>query len=79
MYTTAPQQKGYVSKRLHQGMVKTAWIAIALCASLPLRAQDEISRQLEAIDVQSLPGPRESLSIFLGRSLVSTLAARTST
>ncbi len=56
MYTTAPQQKGYVSQRLHRGVVKTAWIAIALCASFPLRAQDEISRQLEAIDVQSLPG-----------------------
>ncbi|MGI9258744.1 MAG: AMIN domain-containing protein, partial [Gammaproteobacteria bacterium] len=65
MYTTAPKQKGYVSKRLHQGMVKTAWIAIALCASLPLRAQDEISRQLEAIDVQSLPGQALELRLRL--------------
>jgi type IV pilus assembly protein PilQ len=46
-------------------MVKTAWIAIALCASLPLRAQDEISRQLEAIDVQSLPGQALELRLRL--------------
>ena len=68
MYTTAPNQKGYVSARLHQGLVTVAWIAIALCASIPLQAQEEISRQLQSIDVQTLPGQTLELRLRLSEA-----------
>ncbi|HEY5624369.1 MAG TPA: type IV pilus secretin PilQ [Gammaproteobacteria bacterium] len=48
--------------------MKTAWIAIALCASLSLRAQEEITRQLEAIDVQSLPGQALELRLRMSEA-----------
>ncbi len=44
------------------------WIALALCASMPLRAQEDISRQLEAIDVQSLPGQALELRLRMSEA-----------
>lgn len=74
MYTTAPRQKGYVSARLHQGLVTVAWIAIALCASTSLRAQEEITRQLEEIDVQTLPGQTLELRLRLNEAAPEALS-----
>ena len=54
MYMTAPNWNGYVSARLHQGSVTLAWIGLTLCASNPVQAQENVSRQLQAIDVQAL-------------------------
>jgi type IV pilus assembly protein PilQ len=45
-----------------------AWTAIALCASISAQAQEEISRQLEAIDVQTLPGQTLELRLRLSEA-----------
>ena len=68
MYTTAPDEKGYVSARLHQGLVTLAWTALALCASISVQAQENITRQLQAIDVQSLPGQVLELRLRLNEA-----------
>ncbi len=54
MYMTAPNRNGYVSARLHQGSVTLAWIGLTLCASNPVQAQENVTRELQAIDVQAL-------------------------
>jgi len=68
MYTTAPNQKGYVSMRLHQGLVTMAWIALALCASVSVQAQEDVTRELQAIDVQTLPGQALELRLQLSEA-----------
>ncbi len=73
MYTTAPNRNGHVSARLHHGLVTLAWIGLALNASLPVQAQ-EISRQLEAIDVQSLPGQVLELRLRLSEAAPEALS-----
>ncbi len=54
MHTTAPDQKGFLLARLFQGSTTLAWIGLALCASIPVQAQEDVSRQLQAIDVQEI-------------------------
>ena len=54
MHTTAPDQKGFLLARLFQGSTALAWIGLALCASIPVQAQEDVSRQLQAIDVQEI-------------------------
>ncbi len=74
MYTTAPNRNGHVSARLHHGRVTLAWIGIVLNASLlPVQAQ-EITRQLEAIDVQSLPGQVLELRLRLSEAAPEALS-----
>jgi type IV pilus assembly protein PilQ len=68
MYTTAPDQKGYVSIKLRHGLVILAWFATALSGTLPAQAQEEISRQLQSIDVQPLPGQALELRLRLSEA-----------
>ena len=68
MYTTAPNQKGYVSTRLHQGLVTMAWIALALCASVSVQAQEGVTRELQTIEVQALPGQGLELRLQLSET-----------
>jgi len=68
MYKTAPNQKGNVSTRLHQGLVTMAWIALALCASISVQAQEDVTRELQAIDVQVLPGQALELRLRLSEA-----------
>ena len=68
MYTTAPNQKGYVSTRLHQGLVTMAWIALALCASVSVQAQENVTRELQTIEVQTLPGQALELRLQLSET-----------
>ncbi|MEE8237026.1 MAG: type IV pilus secretin PilQ [Gammaproteobacteria bacterium] len=74
MYTTAPNRIGHVSARLHHGLVTLAWIGLALNASLPAQAQVETSRQLQAIDVQSLPGQVLELRLRLSEAAPEALS-----
>ncbi len=68
MYMTAPNRNGYVSERLHQGSVTLAWIGLTLCASIPVQAQENVSRQLQAIDVQALSGQVLELRLRLNET-----------
>ncbi|MEE9571075.1 MAG: type IV pilus secretin PilQ [Gammaproteobacteria bacterium] len=74
MHTTAPNRKGYVSARLHQGSVILAWLGLALSASMPVQAQEDISRQLQAIDVQTLPGQVIELRLRLSEAAPEALS-----
>ncbi len=74
MYTTAPNRIGHVSARLHHGLVTLAWIGLALNASLPAQAQVETSRQLQAIDIQSLPGQVLELRLRLSEAAPEALS-----
>ena len=74
MYTTAPNRIGHVSARLHHGLVTLAWIGLALNASLPAQAQDDTSRQLQAIDIQSLPGQVLELRLRLSEAAPEALS-----
>ena len=68
MYMTAPNRNGYVSARLHQGSVTLAWIGLTLCASNPVQAQENVSRELQAIDVQALSGQVIELRLRLSET-----------
>jgi len=68
MDTTAPDQKAYVSMKLRHGLVILAWVASAFSGSLPAQAQEEISRQLQSIDVQPLPGQALELRLRLSEA-----------
>ena len=68
MYTTAPNQKGYVSTRLHQGLVTMAWIALALCASVSVQAQEDVTRELQTIEIRTLPGQGLELRLQLSEA-----------
>ena len=74
MYTTAPNRNGHVSAKLHHGLVTLAWIGLALNASLPVQAQDDTSRQLQAIDVQALPGQVLELRLRLSEAAPEALS-----
>ena len=74
MHTTTPNRKGYVSARLHHGSVILAWLGLALSASMPVQAQEDISRQLQSIDVQTLPGQVIELRLRLSEAAPEALS-----
>ena len=56
MCTSAPIQHGNVIAGIRQGLMSLAWIAALVLSATSAHAQEGSDRQLEAIDVQNLPG-----------------------
>ena len=68
MRTSAPMQRGNVFAALRQRLVSLAWVAALLLSVAPAQSQDDVSRQLEAIDVQTLPGQLIELRLRLSET-----------
>jgi len=65
MFTSAPIRHGNVIVGFRQGLVSLAWIAALFSAATSAQPQEGAGRQLEAIDVQSLPGQLLELRLRL--------------
>jgi len=65
MCTSAPIHYGNAIAGFRRKLASLAWIATLSLAALSAHSQDSASRQLEAIDVQSLPGQMLELRLRL--------------
>ncbi len=68
MCTSAPIQYGNVIGRFRRGLVRLAWMAALFLSVTAAQSQDGVTRQLEAIDVQSLPGQLLELRLRLSET-----------
>ena len=68
MCTSGPIHYGNAIAGLRRKLVSLAWIAALSLAALSAHSQDSASRQLEAIDVQSLPGQLLELRLRLSET-----------
>lgn len=68
MCTSAPIQYGNVIGQFRRGLVRLAWMAALFLSVTAAQSQDGVTRQLEAIDVQSLPGQLLELRLRLSET-----------
>ncbi len=68
MCTSAPIQYGNVIGQFRHGLVRLAWMAALFLSMTAAQSQDGVTRQLEAIDVQSLPGQLLELRLRLSET-----------